>query len=179
MTTRQASSMLLLVVNVALLAIASVAGAPAAATETDGYDGAKASTAVMVDNTLLQQKQDLFALMDLDTDGLISVEEIMDLRSVGEDEARDIMEHYDEDGDGFLNLEEFMKASFLHSDNTFMEHDAHRQRSFGIFDDDHDGQLSKEEYEAHRETLEPWEELLEELDTDHNGQLSLEEFMNV
>lgn len=172
MTTRLI--LLLLVVNIAILA-GVAAGAPTAVTETDGLDDG-ATTAM--GNTFLQKKQDLFALIDVDMDGLISVQEIMDLSNVGEDEARDLMEHYDEDGDGFLSLEEFMEADLLLAD-TFIEHDAHRQRSFDIFDDDHNGQLSKEEYEAHRETLEPWEELLEELDTDHNGQLSLEEFMNV
>ncbi|CAN0903485.1 Calcium-dependent protein kinase 30 [Linum grandiflorum] len=131
--------------------------------------------------------RDMFTLMDTDSDGKVSYEELRaGLRKVGsqlaEPEIKMLMEVADVDGNGILDYGEFVAVT-IHLQK--MENDDHCRRAFVYFDKDGSSYIELDEL---REALadengetddDVLNEIMREVDTDKDGRISYDEFVTM
>ncbi|XAR50101.1 Non-specific serine/threonine protein kinase [Bertholletia excelsa] len=129
--------------------------------------------------------RDMFTLMDTDSDGKITYEELRaGLLRVGsklaEPEIKLLMDVADVDGSGFLDYGEFVAVT-IHLQR--MENDAHFHRAFSFFDKDGSGYIELEELrealagESGETDADVLHDIMREVDTDKDGRISYEEFV--
>jgi calcium-dependent protein kinase len=141
--------------------------------------------ATTLDEEELADLRDQFDAIDVDKNGVISLEEMR--QALAKDhpwklkDARvaEILQAIDSNTDGFVDFGEFVAAA-LHV-NQLEEHDSEKwqQRSraaFEKFDIDGDGFITAEELRMHTGLKGSIEPLLEEADIDNDGKISLQEF---
>ncbi|KAH9719870.1 calcium-dependent protein kinase 10 [Citrus sinensis] len=129
--------------------------------------------------------RDMFKLMDTDSDGKVSYEELKaGLRKVGsqlaEPEMKMLMEVADVDGNGVLDYGEFVAVT-IHLQK--MENDEHFRRAFMFFDKDGSGYIESDELrealadESGETENDVLNDIMREVDTDKDGRISYEEFV--
>lgn len=129
--------------------------------------------------------RDMFALMDTDKDGRVTLEELKaGLRKVGsklaEPEMELLMEAADVNGNGYLDYGEFV-AITIHLQR--LSNDAHLRKAFLFFDKDSSGYIERAELadaladEAGHADEAALDNVLREVDTDKDGRISFEEFV--
>nr|GMC99063.1 calcium-dependent protein kinase 28-like [Ipomoea batatas] len=140
--------------------------------------------------TTLQEEEladlkDQFAAIDVDKNGVISLEEMRQALAkdlpwkMKESRVLEILQAIDSNTDGLVDFQEFVAAT-LHV-NQMEEHNSENwqqrsQAAFEKFDIDKDGYITPEELKLHtglRGSIDP---LLEEADIDKDGKISLSEF---
>ncbi|XP_019182771.1 PREDICTED: calcium-dependent protein kinase 28-like [Ipomoea nil] len=140
--------------------------------------------------TTLQEEEladlkDQFAAIDVDKNGVISLEEMRQALAkdlpwkMKESRVLEILQAIDSNTDGLVDFQEFVAAT-LHV-NQMEEHNSENwqqrsQAAFEKFDIDKDGYITQEELKLHtglRGSIDP---LLEEADIDKDGKISLSEF---
>ncbi|TKV91985.1 hypothetical protein SEVIR_9G134400v4 [Setaria viridis] len=129
--------------------------------------------------------RDMFALMDADGDGRVTLQELKaGLRKVGsklaEPEMELLMEAADVNGNGYLDYGEFV-AITIHLQR--LSNDAHLRTAFLFFDKDSSGYIERAELadaladEAGRTDEAALNNVLREVDTDKDGRISFDEFV--
>ncbi|CAK9183396.1 unnamed protein product [Ilex paraguariensis] len=129
--------------------------------------------------------RDMFALMDTDSDGKVTYEELKSgLQRVGsqlaEPEIKLLMDVADVDGNGVLDCGEFVAVT-IHLQR--MENDEHIRRAFMFFDKDGNGYIELDELrealadESGETDLDILNDIMREVDMDKDGQISYEEFV--
>ncbi|EPS64880.1 hypothetical protein M569_09899 [Genlisea aurea] len=134
----------------------------------------------------MDEFREAFAVIDRDSDGFISVEELeLVIRSVIEHPTKEIiqemMNHVDADGNGTIDFQEFLHMII----NTAKANDVELREAFSVFDRDQDGYISTFELMnvmmnlGERLTEEEAEEMIREADVDGNGSLDYDEFVRI
>ncbi|XP_066371424.1 calcium-dependent protein kinase 9-like [Miscanthus floridulus] len=129
--------------------------------------------------------RDMFALMDTDKDGRVTLEELKaGLRKVGsklaEPEMELLMEAADVNGNGYLDYGEFV-AITIHLQR--LSNDAHLRKAFLFFDKDSSGYIERAELadaladDAGHTDEAALNNVLQEVDTNKDGRISFEEFV--
>nr|CAB3498916.1 unnamed protein product [Digitaria exilis] len=129
--------------------------------------------------------RDMFALMDTDKDGRVTLQELKaGLRKVGsklaEPEMELLMEAADVNGNGYLDYGEFV-AITIHLQR--LSNDAHLRTAFLFFDKDSSGYIERAELadaladEAGHTDEAALNNVLREVDTDKDGRISFDEFV--
>ncbi|KAL6637631.1 hypothetical protein ACP70R_025203 [Stipagrostis hirtigluma subsp. patula] len=129
--------------------------------------------------------RDMFALMDADGDGRVTLQELKaGLRKVGsklaEPEMELLMEAADVNGNGYLDYGEFVAVT-IHLQR--LSNDAHLRTAFLFFDKDSSGYIERAELadaladEAGNTDDAALDNVLREVDTDKDGRISFEEFV--
>ncbi|CAD6214060.1 unnamed protein product [Miscanthus lutarioriparius] len=129
--------------------------------------------------------RDMFALMDTDKDGRVTVEELKaGLRKVGsklaEPEMELLMEAADVNGNGYLDYGEFV-AITIHLQR--LSNDAHLRKAFLFFDKDSSGYIERAELadaladDAGHTDEAALNNILQEVDTNKDGRISFDEFV--
>ncbi|KAL1536821.1 Calcium-dependent protein kinase 18 [Salvia divinorum] len=138
-----------------------------------------------LDEEELSDLRDQFDAIDVDKNGVISLEEMRQAMEkdlpwrMKDSRVLEILQAIDSNTDGLVDFSEFVAATIhvhqLEEHNTEKWH--HRsQAAFEKFDVDRDGYITPEELKMHtclRGSLDP---LLEEADIDKDGKISLSEF---
>nr|CAB3493652.1 unnamed protein product [Digitaria exilis] len=129
--------------------------------------------------------RDMFALMDTDKDGRVTLQELKaGLRKVGsklaEPEMELLMEAADVNGNGYLDYGEFV-AITIHLQR--LSNDAHLRTAFLFFDKDSSGYIERAELadaladESGHTDEAALNNVLREVDTDKDGRISFDEFV--
>ncbi|KAL1812485.1 hypothetical protein ACET3Z_022550 [Daucus carota] len=129
--------------------------------------------------------RDMFALMDTDSDGKVTYEELKaGLRKVGsqlaEPEIKLLMDVADVDGNGVLNYGEFVAVT-IHLQR--MENDEHFRKAFTFFDKNGNGYIELDELrdaladESGETDDDVLHEIMQDVDTDKDGKISYDEFV--
>jgi calcium-dependent protein kinase len=149
-----------------------------------------------LDEDELRELRSQFAMMDVDGDGVLTLDEMITaLRKmeqgegrtpISEEEIREIVESLDYDGDGQIDYMEFVTAAMHIGQKQRGDKDKWKgqvQRAFSSIDKDGNGMITAEELNAELsalgETKESIAELIKEHDTDGDGMISFEEFSNI
>ncbi|BAF12858.1 calcium-dependent protein kinase 9 [Oryza sativa Japonica Group] len=129
--------------------------------------------------------KDMFALMDTDNNGRVTLQELKDgLTKVGsklaEPEMELLMEAADVDGNGYLDYGEFVAVT-IHLQR--LSNDNHLRTAFLFFDKDGSGYIDRAELadaladdSGHADDA-VLDHILREVDTDKDGRISYEEFV--
>ncbi|PAN45634.1 hypothetical protein PAHAL_9G131800 [Panicum hallii] len=129
--------------------------------------------------------RDMFALMDTDKDGRVTLQELkVGLRKVGsklaEPEMELLMEAADVNGNGYLDYGEFV-AITIHLQR--LSNDGHLRTAFLFFDKDSSGYIERAELadaladeNGHTDEA-ALNNVLREVDTDKDGRISFDEFV--
>ncbi|CAN6281862.1 unnamed protein product [Urochloa humidicola] len=129
--------------------------------------------------------RDMFALMDVDGDGRVTLQELKaGLKKVGsklaEPEMELLMEAADVNGNGYLDYGEFV-AITIHLQR--LSNDAHLRTAFLFFDKDSSGYIERAELadaladESGHTDEAALNNVLREVDTDKDGRISFDEFV--
>ncbi|CAN6287204.1 unnamed protein product [Urochloa humidicola] len=129
--------------------------------------------------------RDMFALMDTDRDGRVTLQELKaGLKKVGsklaEPEMELLMEAADVNGNGYLDYGEFV-AITIHLQR--LSNDAHLRTAFLFFDKDSSGYIERAELadaladESGHTDDAALNNVLREVDTDKDGRISFDEFV--
>ncbi|KAJ1294115.1 hypothetical protein BS78_01G121400 [Paspalum vaginatum] len=129
--------------------------------------------------------RDMFALMDTDKDGRVTLQELKaGLKKVGsklgEPEMELLMEAADVNGNGYLDYGEFV-AITIHLQR--LSNDGHLRKAFLFFDKDSSGYIERAELadaladEAGHTDEAALNNVLREVDTDKDGRISFDEFV--
>ncbi|WVZ60134.1 hypothetical protein U9M48_010192 [Paspalum notatum var. saurae] len=129
--------------------------------------------------------RDMFALMDTDKDGRVTLQELKaGLKKVGsklgEPEMELLMEAGDVNGNGYLDYGEFV-AITIHLQR--LSNDGHLRKAFLFFDKDSSGYIERAELadaladEAGHTDEAALNNVLREVDTDKDGRISFDEFV--
>ncbi|CAN6298218.1 unnamed protein product [Urochloa humidicola] len=129
--------------------------------------------------------RDMFALMDTDRDGRVTLQELKaGLKKVGsklaEPEMELLMEAADVNGNGYLDYGEFV-AITIHLQR--LSNDAHLRTAFLFFDKDSSGYIERAELadaladESGHTDEAALNNVLREVDTDKDGRISFDEFV--
>ncbi|XP_031475866.1 calcium-dependent protein kinase 28-like [Nymphaea colorata] len=141
--------------------------------------------ATTLDENELSDLKDQFDAIDVDKNGVISLEEMRhalakDLRwKLKESRVVEIVQAIDSNTDGLVDFMEFVAAT-LHP-HQLQEHDSTKweqrsQAAFSKFDVDGDGFITPEELRMHTGLKGSIDPLLEEADIDKDGKISFSEF---
>jgi calcium-dependent protein kinase len=127
--------------------------------------------------------EELFRNLDTNKDGKLSKAELISGYSqiMEQDKATElvqsVMQTVDLDNSGFVDFSEFLFAS---SDPIFMLSNGNLRELFSLFDHDHDGTISLEEFERTMELSKAsrscWQEIIAQADVSGDGKLTLGEF---
>mmetsp|Transcript_29938 Transcript_29938/g.79375 ORF Transcript_29938/g.79375 Transcript_29938/m.79375 type:complete len:543 (-) Transcript_29938:102-1730(-) len=143
------------------------------------------AVARQLDEQHIQKLRSIFMQMDTDSDGTLTVEEMMTgLQQNGmvlNDELRDLVQSIDADGSGEIDYTEFLAATLER--RLFNTEDA-CWAAFRVFDLDDDGRISRKELQTVLATGQldkvvgkEIDALLAQVDTDGDGHIDFDEFM--
>lgn len=127
--------------------------------------------------------EELFRNLDTNKDGKLSRAELISgysqimERDKATELVQSVMQTVDLDNSGFVDFSEFLFAS---SDPIFMFSNGNLRELFSLFDHDHDGTISLEEFERTLELSKAsrscWQEIIAQADVSGDGKLTLGEF---
>ncbi|MCD9640418.1 Calcium-dependent protein kinase 28 [Datura stramonium] len=138
-----------------------------------------------LDEEELSDVRDQFSAIDVDKNGVISLEEMRQALAkdlpwkMKESRVLEILQAIDSNTDGLVDFPEFVAAT-LHvhqlEEHNSIKWQQRSQAAFEKFDVDRDGFITPEELRAHTGLKGSIEPLLEEADIDKDGKISLSEF---
>ncbi|NP_001312410.1 calcium-dependent protein kinase 28-like [Nicotiana tabacum] len=138
-----------------------------------------------VDEEELADVRDQFSAIDVDKNGVISLEEMRQALAkdlpwkMKESRVLEILQAIDSNSDGLLDFPEFVAAT-LHvhqlEEHNSIKWQERSQAAFEEFDVDRDGFITPEELRMHTGLKGSIDPLLEEADIDKDGKISLSEF---
>ncbi|URE26782.1 calcium-dependent protein kinase [Musa troglodytarum] len=143
---------------------------------------------VIADHLSTEEVEDikeLFKMMDVDNDGIVSYEELKtglakSSSHLVESEVQMLIEAVDATGKGTLDYGEFAAVS-IHLQR--MANDEHLRRAFSYFDKDENGYIEPEELQealaeaGAADSIDVVNDILQEVDTDKDGRISYDEFV--
>ncbi|CAL9776695.1 unnamed protein product [Musa acuminata subsp. burmannicoides] len=143
---------------------------------------------VIADHLSTEEVEDikeLFKMMDVDNDGIVSYEELKtglakSSSHLVESEVQMLIEAVDATGKGTLDYGEFVAVS-IHLQR--MANDEHLRRAFSYFDKDENGYIEPEELQealaedGAADSIDVANDILQEVDTDKDGRISYDEFV--
>lgn len=129
-----------------------------------------------------KQASDLFATLDKNGDGKVSLEELKDGMSdngivLNDQELHLILSQIDNNDTGFIDFNEFMTA-FINKNIEFTKENL--ESTFAIFDADGNGEITTSELKKILgQTESEWASTIKEIDENKDGKIDIKEFKNL